>query len=56
MKRFVPVLLAAGFAITLAGCTPPNVSVTIDTNTSSAATVATSSELTLVTLTVPNMV
>jgi hypothetical protein len=54
MKRFAPVLLAAGFAMTLAGCTPPEVSLTIDTNTSSPSE-ATSSEFTLVTLNVPNM-
>ena len=56
MKRFVPVLLAAGFAITLAGCTPAKVAVSINTNTSSTATDDTSSALTLVTLKVPNMV
>ena len=53
MKRFAPVLLASGFVITLAGCTPTTVqTTTTSTNTSEA----TSSEFTLVTLKVPNMV
>ena len=53
MKRFAPALLATGFALTLAGCTPAPVSETTgSTNTSQA----TSSELTLVSLKVPNMV
>ncbi|MDP6468941.1 MAG: hypothetical protein QF918_14430 [Pirellulaceae bacterium] len=67
MKRFVPVLLAAGLAITLAGCTPTTVSDTAGTSsntseaissefTSSNTSEATSSEFTLVTLKVPNMV
>jgi len=54
MKRFAPVLLAAGFAITLAGCTPTNVS--DPTSPVSNTSQATSSEFTLVTLNVPNMV
>ncbi|MDP6061113.1 MAG: hypothetical protein QGH33_19560 [Pirellulaceae bacterium] len=54
MKRFASVLLAAGFAITLAGCTPTTVSDT--TGTSSNTSEAISSEFTLVTLKVPNMV
>lgn len=52
MKRFAPVLVAAGFAVTLAGCQPTAVSQTPTSNTSQA----TSSEFTLVTLKVPNMV
>lgn len=54
MKRYAPVLLAAGFAVALAGCTPANVSQTTATSTNTSD--ATSSELTLVTLKVPNMV
>ncbi len=54
MKRFAPVLLASGFALTLAGCTPATVSdtTTPSSNTSEAA----ASEYTLVSLKVPNMV
>ncbi len=54
MKRIAPVLLASGFALTLAGCTPTTVSETTGptSNTSQAA----SSEFTLVSLKVPNMV
>ena len=55
MKRFVPLLLAAGFAITLAGCIPPTVSRTTTVNSTNTSQ-ATSSEFTLVTLKVPNMV
>ena len=58
MKRFAPVLLATGFVITLAGCTPPapvSDATVAPANTSQATSPATSSELTLVTLKVPNM-
>jgi hypothetical protein len=55
MKRFATVLLAAGFAITLVGCTPPEVKITVDTSASTNTTEAASSALTLVTLKVPNM-
>ena len=55
MKRFAPVLLAAGFAITLAGCTPPT-TVTQTTGNSTNTRQPISSEFTLVTLQVPNMV
>ena len=54
MKRFAPVLLATGFAITLAGCEPATVSETTDPSTNTSQ--ATSSEFTLVRLNVPNMV
>lgn len=62
MKRFAPVLLVAGFVITLAGCTPATVSETptstetSETSSTTNSSQATSSELTLVSLKVPNMV
>jgi len=53
MNRMVPLLLATGLAATTVGC---GSATTPDLNEASAVSESATSEFTLVTLTVPNMV